>query len=593
MERWLHQHIFKVGWLLTRNFETTTILYYTFFLPGVIIHEVILWLVAGMLNVRADQSIQWPQKQEIGELKLNFVRISNRATPLRRAAIATAPLIIGLLIIGHAANNILQVGDALSIMSTGSLSDVEAGLRQLTSAPDFWLWIYLIFTIGNTMYPAQPKDLQGWRNIIYGIVAVIIAIIILGVAGDVATSISEPFGLFLSGIQNIFVILIAINFFMVLALGLVEYTVEQITGNTATFRRGKMITMTRAEAQEQRRKDEESARRRKQQRLKQLEETRTGPPSIYVLTLDTPDAPGIEPVTPLVANVVKPSVTDSEADALTPRRSVDAIEGESQPLSLEKPASSTELVDKEQPKPSDIRFNIPSSITDTDDDDSTDSTAKPKSPITPPDTQANLYGNADKVSASITKPTDSGDSDDETEDKSSSKPSSSFGGFRSTSSPKPPSFSTKPTDSDDSDDEAEDKSPPKSSSSFSGFRSTSSPKSPSFGANPSDSDDSDDETEDKSPSNPSSTFGGFRSTSSSKSPSSGLSGFRPAPKPSSTPKDDESSDDEKRSTLRGAFGGLGDLKDDDFDYEDVDDDLYEDDDFSDYDDEFEDFYDDD
>jgi hypothetical protein len=66
LERSLHQRIFKVGWLLSKNSQTTTILYYTFFLPGVALHELVLWLVAGFLDVRAERAIAWPQKQEIG-----------------------------------------------------------------------------------------------------------------------------------------------------------------------------------------------------------------------------------------------------------------------------------------------------------------------------------------------------------------------------------------------------------------------------------------------------------------------------------------------------------------------------------------------
>ena len=102
----MHQHIFKVGWLLTQNYETTTILYYTFFLPGIILHEVIYWLVAGLLDVRAERSIKWPEKQEIGELRLNFVQLARRTGRIQRAIISSAPLIIGLVIVWLMATNI-------------------------------------------------------------------------------------------------------------------------------------------------------------------------------------------------------------------------------------------------------------------------------------------------------------------------------------------------------------------------------------------------------------------------------------------------------------------------------------------------------
>src|SRR5215475_7197184 len=63
LEVWLHQHIFKVGWLVTNKYQTTTILYYAFFLPGILLNQLTIWTIAGFLNVRAAHSIAWPEKQ--------------------------------------------------------------------------------------------------------------------------------------------------------------------------------------------------------------------------------------------------------------------------------------------------------------------------------------------------------------------------------------------------------------------------------------------------------------------------------------------------------------------------------------------------
>ena len=108
LERWLHQHIFKVGWLITRSFQTTTILYYTFFLPGVFLHELSYWLTAGILNIQAKSSLQWPEPQEIAELDLSFVELSKNTSPVKLALITLAPIITGLVSVWFIANNILQ-----------------------------------------------------------------------------------------------------------------------------------------------------------------------------------------------------------------------------------------------------------------------------------------------------------------------------------------------------------------------------------------------------------------------------------------------------------------------------------------------------
>ena len=61
LRRWLQQHVFKVGWLLTKNLQTTTILFYTLFLPGVILNQFVTWMAAGILNVRAERAIRGPK----------------------------------------------------------------------------------------------------------------------------------------------------------------------------------------------------------------------------------------------------------------------------------------------------------------------------------------------------------------------------------------------------------------------------------------------------------------------------------------------------------------------------------------------------
>ena len=295
MERWLHQHMFKVGWLVTHNFQTTTILYYTFFLPGIVVHEVIYWLAAGVLNVRADRAIQWPEVQEIGELKLNFVKLAPRADIYRKAIISAIPLLAGLLILWHAAHNVFNVDAALETMSTGELVDVSAGFAQLTTAVDFWLWFYLVFTIGNTMFPANPGDLTGWRNIL-GVVGVLIVIAIIFIPNSaLLENVIEPGYAFLNEVQIILLLIMGVNLFMVLLLGLIEYIIEHATGHSVTFRAGKMITMTRAEAQAAREEERERERRRQE---RQRQRRVTAPiTSIYALELPVPDVPGKEPVT--------------------------------------------------------------------------------------------------------------------------------------------------------------------------------------------------------------------------------------------------------------------------------------------------------
>ncbi len=290
-ERWLHQHIFKVGWLLTQNYQTTTILYYTFFLPGILIHEIVYWLTAGILNVRADRAIQWPEKQEIGELHLKFVRISNRASPIRKAIITVAPLAVGVLIIWYVANNQFNINAVFNQMSSGRIDDVTRAIQSLTQTTDFWLWFYFIFTVSNTMFPSTTKDLRGWWIILGAILFVFFILFIIGIGNQLFSLITPPLLDILGSLSAILLVMIGMNLFMTMILGLIEAIVERATGHSATFKNGKMLTMTRAEL-----KLFQQQERQRAQVSKKQPQTERGAPSIYHLPLPIPAGPGTEPV---------------------------------------------------------------------------------------------------------------------------------------------------------------------------------------------------------------------------------------------------------------------------------------------------------
>jgi hypothetical protein len=314
IERWLHQHIFKVGWLMTQNYQTTTILYYTIFLPGVVLHELVYWLAAGMLNVRADRAIKWPEAQEVGELKLNFVRVNPKASKIRKAIIVIAPLLVGLVLIWYIAHNIFDITAVFRQMSSGNLRDVVTAFNMLVGAPLFWMWVYIIFTIANTMYPSIPKDLQGWRSVLLGLAAVALALLVLGLGGEIFEALQSPLSELIFVLQATFVLMIAVDVVMVLILGLIEYTIEHVTGNSATFRGGKMITVTREEALDEQRKQREQEL--KEQAKKRNPAADASLKSIYSLVFSIPGIPPQEPVTVLKehsqASIEMPAVVVEE-----------------------------------------------------------------------------------------------------------------------------------------------------------------------------------------------------------------------------------------------------------------------------------------
>lgn len=270
--------------------------------------------MAGVLNVRADRSIQWPEKQEIGNLQLNFIKLAPKANPLKRAVISASPLLVGLLAIWVIAVNIFQVDTVIAIASSGQLEDVARAVGVLTSAPDFWLWFYISFTIANTMFPTISKDMQGWWQIAGGFAVILVTLVILGIGQSLLTEITLTIGQLISSLSVTLILTITINLIMVMLLGLIEYTVERVTGHSATFQKGKMITMTREEALQ--RKEEEqkkrlTARSTSRRRLKTPDLV-----SVYVLELPIPGPPGQEPITKGVAAVLGMETADALPDTI-------------------------------------------------------------------------------------------------------------------------------------------------------------------------------------------------------------------------------------------------------------------------------------
>ena len=295
----MHRHIFKVGWLLTHSHQITTVLYYIIFLPGVLLREAGRWLAAGLLNVRADRSIQLPQKPEIGKLELNFIKLAPKAHPVKRVIIAAVPLVLGLPTLWMIAVNAFKLETILNIAAPGQLDDVARAASTLVAQADFWLWFYLAFTISNTMLPTIPVDLRGWRRIGAAALPVIIIALVLGIsqafAADAGTQLLNSLALILS-------LTTLINIFMVIVLGTAEALIERLTGHSAAFQDGKMIAMTRQQMLQ--RKEAEKQQRQSARSVPARKSTAAAVPSIYMLKLPIPGPPGQEPVSRRVVAVL-------------------------------------------------------------------------------------------------------------------------------------------------------------------------------------------------------------------------------------------------------------------------------------------------
>ena len=154
----------RIVFKITKSKNITVNIFFLFFLPGVIIHELSHYLVANLLFVRTGEIKFVPEITEDG-IRLGSVGIE-RTDPIRRAIIGFAPVLIGLSVLLMLANYLTQ--NFIVFMNI-----------KLADLGGIFLLIYILFVIGNTMFSSQ-KDLEGTIELLIVIAIISFALYISG-----------------------------------------------------------------------------------------------------------------------------------------------------------------------------------------------------------------------------------------------------------------------------------------------------------------------------------------------------------------------------------------------------------------------------
>lgn len=227
VEKWIHSHLYGVGWLLTSDTRSATTLYYVLLLPGVFLHEAVQWLVAGAINVETKMIRVWPEPQADGTLRLDFIQIQ-KTNKLSAAIIGAAPLIVGLALVWVISNYVLNLDELLAAIGTGNISTIGAAVRSLGSAPDFYLWLYLLFAISNAMLPT-PADRQGWPLLIALFAGIIVFLVVIGTGEQLLETYKSSVVTGLERLTTAFATVLVIEVPAILVIGLGEEILERAT----------------------------------------------------------------------------------------------------------------------------------------------------------------------------------------------------------------------------------------------------------------------------------------------------------------------------------------------------------------------------
>jgi hypothetical protein len=226
LKRWIHRHVQGIGLLLTGDSDRSFLLYSLLLFPGTVVHELSHFAAALFLDVRVRKLSLIPTRQPDGPVRLGFVEI-DRTETLREALIGLAPLIAGtafVLLLAPPGLPTLQESRPLA----EQLGDLLGSIPNALGAPDFWLLLYLIFSISNGMLPSE-SDRQAWRPVALWLGAAAFLLYVSGVVTSLPDSIDLGIAAGVRWIIRAFMLSIVVDVGFLPIIFVIEWMLERLT----------------------------------------------------------------------------------------------------------------------------------------------------------------------------------------------------------------------------------------------------------------------------------------------------------------------------------------------------------------------------
>ncbi|MCZ7543122.1 MAG: hypothetical protein M5R40_06105 [Anaerolineae bacterium] len=224
-QRWLQRHLIGLAFLFTDNEDAAVRLYHALMFPGVLLHELSHWVTARLLGVGTGRFVVLPHRDETGIL-LGHVEVEETDV-VRGALIGAAPLVAGLLVTVLAADQALNMADLAAALPTGDLTAIGAAFARLLRAPDFWVWLYLLFAVANAMMPS-PEDRRSWPPFIALMALAFVILLVAGFQETVVGVLAGPLRDALNLLAAAFVGITALNLVVMAPVWIVEETASRL-----------------------------------------------------------------------------------------------------------------------------------------------------------------------------------------------------------------------------------------------------------------------------------------------------------------------------------------------------------------------------
>jgi len=228
LERWVHRHLQGIWLLLVRDADLALILYSLLMLPGVLVHEGSHWLMATVLGVRAGRFSVVPERLPDGTLRLGYVE-TEHVDPLREALIGVAPLLAGAAVISFVGYGRLGVEPLAEALGRGDLLGMWQALTVMIARPNFWLWLYLVFTVSNSMLPSA-SDRRAWWPVLVSLAVLTVLLLAFGLGPALLQTLGNPLDAATRALAAAFSITVGLNLVLAPGLWLLEFGLIRVTG---------------------------------------------------------------------------------------------------------------------------------------------------------------------------------------------------------------------------------------------------------------------------------------------------------------------------------------------------------------------------